>query len=106
MPSCGMFQALFVDSATGEITTTQTLASLRKMLPELTPGCGFWPNCSNTHALRPKLCWADIPKRLDACGVTEPQMANLMERSGRVRATIGAGGPVTLSWLDRVSSWQ
>uniref|UniRef100_A0A7S4BR63 Nucleotide-diphospho-sugar transferase domain-containing protein n=1 Tax=Chrysotila carterae TaxID=13221 RepID=A0A7S4BR63_CHRCT len=93
--------ALHYRDGSGELRTIKPLSELRSALPELATGCGFWPNCSGTQALRPKLCWAQISERLDACGITEPQMMNLMERQGRVAAIIGPAGPMAAAATGR-----
>lgn len=97
--------------------------TLRRTLPELRAGCGFWPACSGTRTVVPKPCWAQLHTNSSACGQSEPSIRNLVSRAswaGHSRAaaawsslTVGPSGPVATAALRRggadrlcLSTWR
>ena len=85
--------------------------ALRRVLPELRVGCGFWSNCSGTDTVLPKPCWGRLATNVSACGTSEPAVNNLMRRTrwgGHTnadaswsRVSIGPAGPVAAAALAR-----
>ena len=116
----GARSSLMHSAESGLLRTTREQRSLRRLLPELRPGCGFWPNCTGTRFVLPKLCWAELPSDLHACGEEEGQVVALIERAAKVRmnsgdyladvkpgwrrAAIGAGGPVAEASLGQYAA--
>jgi hypothetical protein len=91
-------------AAGGMITSVRRLHALRRLLPDFRSDCGFWPNCTRTRFVLPKVCWAALESDTAACGDSEPQLATHLARYAKRgpawrRVAVGPNGPLPAPML-------
>ena len=90
---------MFDAGGSGLIHSLDRLGTLRTTLPEMATDCGFWSNCSRIATVLPKQCWLELWKNASACGDSEMQIKQALERSkhgnaeGKDRFVLGNQGP-------------
>ena len=92
-------------AAGGMITSVRRLHALRRLLPDFRPDCGFWPNCTRTRFVLPKVCWPALETDTAACGDSEPQLATHLARYAKRgpawrRVAVGPNGPLPAPMLS------
>ena len=86
------------------ITSVRRLHALRRLLPDFRSDCGFWPNCTRTRFVLPKVCWPALESDTAACGDSEPQLATHLARYAKRgpawrRVAVGPNGPLPAPML-------